>query len=204
MTLPHFKAREMTDTCRDIIKAAYRIAGVSRAGASLNSTQAEVGLERLKDMYRSWFGSGMFGSLNTIIKEENYTAKEWDHVSLADDTYTVTLPVTVFDDYLGTDRVPLDGAPIVVTNRDTGISTYNLYNPFSTGWQDVEALTLNNMAPLSSTNGRWLKEILATMLADEYGLQLRPYQIKQAGIGRVNIGSYYGALRTPASGVQFF
>ena len=110
-------------TCRQIIQSALRRSGVIGANTSMNSTQANTGLERLKELYTNGMSTGLFGRLTDFrLASGNYTALEWQRITKVSSGSVVTIPT--FYDMNNNAGNPNDygfaGAQISSANEQTG------------------------------------------------------------------------------------
>lgn len=183
-------------TCQEVIKSAYRRAGIRSRGVNLTALDIEVGLERLQAMYDRFVGSGLFGRFTDKFLDDasNYEAKEGERVynSLS---ATVTFPTTVSDD--GTTRAPYDGSVIAVVEPGQDPSI-RIYDAMTASWQSTQGLTQNSVAPLSYRYFNAVCDLLAVDLCDEVGFPLSSKLVQQAGLGKIAIASRYDRPRKDA------
>lgn len=165
-------------TVLQVLTVAYRRSGVLPAGRQLTSPDISSGIEYLKSCWEQWVMGGMFGQLNPIKKEDAgpYEAMEQQWVShkTAD---TITLPTQVLDQ--GTYRAPRNGAVIVLTNSQTGVTTRYIYDQTKAAWLDLADFDITDYVPLTGSYDMAIKTMFAVYLADESGIQISPLLAKQ-------------------------
>lgn len=194
-------------TCRDVIRSAFRRSGVRAAGVRLTATENDVGLERLKGMYLNFLATGLLGQLTDYYlgvaanaSHGTYTALENQRIFKADVTITITIPTFVKDCSTGLNRAPLDGSVIVIANPNASppVLTIYLYDALG-GWQVISDLVPASFAPMSGRYEENIKDILAVMLCDEYGLPVTPVLARNAGMAKLTIASKYDQPRKRAN-----
>ncbi|MFZ5667958.1 MAG: hypothetical protein ACOY4K_00540 [Pseudomonadota bacterium] len=172
-------------TCNEVVKGAFRRAGISRDLDEVRPREMERGLQVLQDIYLGLVGSGAFGRFNDVDIDDDYTAEEQDRILVnTESAVTVTLPQTVEDGY-ATDgvRPPLDGAVVMVTDvYSTARSTY-VYDASYAAWTAIESLALASFAPLSVRYRAGLEARLAVRLAEENGVPVTPELRRQEAQG---------------------
>ena len=186
-------------TVRDLISKALLKLGVIRANGNVQADDAASGLASLQSQYNEWISQGTFGRVRSvnIATPQTVTAGLNQHISVTtDDTVVVELPATVSYDYwwtwqperdygwgknvpVGADmtnQMPIDKSVILVTHQETAPgaalrATY-VYDGTIQRWVRVDDLALDDEAPLSARGADGLAAILATRLAEEYGVEL--------------------------------
>lgn len=178
-------------TCADIIKAAYRRAGVVGSKVPLSEDQAAIGLEQLQGMYQE-MSNGLFGQvIDYYLSGGNYTASEQQRIYKNTTGSVITIPPTVTDADTGLTRAPLDGAMIVVVDPALVVNkpTIWLYNAAIAKWQSIVDLALTDVAPLSYQFEEPLRNILAAIVADENNLPVTSIIARRAGLGKLAIAN---------------
>lgn len=170
-------------TCSDLIKGAFRRAGISRDLDEVRPREMDRGLQVLQDIYLELLGGGAFGRLNDVTVSADYTALEQDRVLVTtQDAVTITLTATTNDPSDGV-RPPLDGAAIVITDvASTSRETY-IYDAAYAAWTDIDALALDTFAPLSIRYRSGLEARLAVRLSEENGFAVTPELRRQEAQG---------------------
>lgn len=188
-------------TCQDVIRSAYRRAGIIAASVTLNATQAAVGMERLQGMYQGWVSNAMFGRFcDYFLQTGDYTANEYDRIYKNDPTSVVTIPLTLRDKDTGLTRAPIDNSIISVIDPVGHDPLVYIYNAFAARWDNVQDLLLTSVAPLSIAYEDALKDILAVSLSDELGMPITPDLGLRAKLGLLKIASKYSKPRQAAVG----
>lgn len=171
-------------TCREIITAAYRRAGILGRAATPSAQDGSRGLEVLQGWYEGLIGSGAFGRQNDAAISADYTAAEQDRIILTAVTAVqVTLPDTVADADSGVTRPIRDGSIITVADLYSDDRFAYVYDSAYGAWTPIYALTLDNWAPLSARHRRGIVGNLAVLLADESGLPVSPVLALEARSG---------------------
>lgn len=181
-------------TCREIITAAYRRAGILGRHVSAPSAQdAARGLEILQDWYEGLIGSGAFGRQCDVAVTADYSAREQDRITLSStDAITVTFPDTVTDTWftpccwLTTSSGPRpcrDGSIITIGDLFSTTRFAYVYDGAYAAWTPFHGLTLDSWAPLSVRYAKGIKANLAALLADEVGIPITPLLALEAKSG---------------------
>jgi hypothetical protein len=157
-------------TCREIIKRAMRRLSVLPSGREPKAAEAEDGLDALQDLYTQLVGAGALGVLTAVEVGADYTAGEWQRITnTSGGAITITLPESIEDDSTETGtRAPYDRAVVQVTGA---FPETHIYDAALDAWVQIEALTLDSEAPLSTQLAGGLSAMLAVNIADEYGVQ---------------------------------
>jgi len=173
-------------TCRDIIALAYRFSRLISLDERPEGAEAVIGLDILQSMYDGWFAAGEFGILNDVYVSSDYTAYEGDRVTRSADE-VITLPETYIDespsyyphryhDYYytnGKERPAFDFSAIEIVGlsrniRDNGV------------WVNINDLTLDSPAPLTSLGKTGLAACLAVENTDFFGGDISPSTVIKA------------------------
>lgn len=160
-------------TCRDVIRAAYRKAGITALGASISTAQANLGLELLSQVYMDLVQKGTLGRFTDVYKDEDYTIKEFERVYTTSSSNTITIPTTVTDEVTNQTRAPLDGAVVQVVGPSQD-PVIRIYDALSAAWENPLGLTLTANAPLCVAYRPDIEALLAALLADENGIPIGP------------------------------
>lgn len=159
-------------TCRDIITLGLQLGRVIPMGREPKASEAATGLDVLQGMYDGFFANGMFGRLNDVYKDANYTAKEGERIY--NDGVTITIPTTITDD--GDERAPRDLSAIVVIA--SGVTTNRVYSQGA--WRNCSALTLDSDAPLAERDKAGLAALFAMYFVEAFGGELSPMWKRRA------------------------
>lgn len=191
-------------TSRDLIQRAFIKLGTVRANGNLTTEDAASGLASLQSLYAEWVTQGTFGRIQNIniSTAQTATAGLNQHINVTtDEAVTVELPATVAFDYwwtwrpcrdygwgknvpVGSDtnnRMPRDKSVVMVSDQfGPGRATY-VYDGTIQRWMRVDDFGLNDEAPLSARGADGLASVLATRLAEEYGVELLSPLTMQSG-----------------------
>ena len=182
----------MAVTARDVINSALRKLGVLRAGGIASDGAATDALSSLSSFYQELITNGTCGRIRNIPigAETDGTSGVNQHINvLTEDPVNITLPSVVPYSYWDTWRpcrdygwglnipfggndgnnVPPDKSIVRVTDQyGSGRATY-IYDGTIQSWMRIDALTLDDEAPLSARNSDGLAAVMALRLADQYG-----------------------------------
>lgn len=190
--------------CREIIKSAYRRAGVLAHGKDVGQTQLDVGLEILIDMFKNGVVGGLLGRLTRYIHDDAtpYTIPS-DFVHVHDVQGSgIVLPTQVLTDS-GTYRLPYSGAVIIHTDvANEEIHNY-IYNNLVGAWQELELLTATAQCPFTPGYNKAVKDWLAQELADEIGMPPETIRVRKAAAGRLSLATQYGSDERTEKGTYF-
>lgn len=150
-------------TVREIITNALEEANEVAMGDTPSPEEAERGLFILQSLYDEWVDGGLFGRFNDVRITEDYTAYEFDRV-LNTAASVVTLPDAIIDAYTGDTRAPIDRAIVAVLAPATARQV-SIYDANSAAWVRLDALTLDDDAPLASRGAHGLGCVLAKRIA---------------------------------------
>lgn len=193
-------------TCDELIKGAFRRAGVSRDLDEVRPRELDRGLQVLQDLYLDMIASGGFGRLKDVAVDADYTAEEQDRILVTTtDAVTITIPETIDDD-LAEDgvRPPLDGSVVAVTDvASTTRATY-VYDAGYAAWTLIEDLELSSFAPLSVRYRSALEARMAVLLAEENGMPVTAELRRQEGLGRLSMMQRFDAPDRATSSTQFY
>lgn len=182
----------MPVTCRDTITSALKKVGVLRAGGSASDGAATDALSSLSSYYQELITNGSVGRIRNIPISAEFDGNSGvnQHINvLTDEAVTIDLPATVPYSYWYTwrpcrdygwglnipmggdtgDNVPPDKSIVRITDQfGDGRATY-IYDGTIQRWMRIDALTLDDEAPLSARNSDGLAAVMALRLADQYG-----------------------------------
>lgn len=191
-------------TCDELVRGAFRRAGISRDLAEVRPREMERGLQVFQDLLLELIAGGAFGRFNDVIVDEDYTAEEQDRILVTDTSaITITLPETVDDDLVG-DRPPLDGSIIAVTDVATLDRATFIYDAAYAAWTQIEDLTLSSFAPLSIRYRSGLEAKLAVRLSEENGMAVTPELRRQEAQGTLALLHRFDAPETASSSSNYF
>lgn len=188
-------------TCSSLINRALRKLGRLGAGRDARTNDAQDALDVLRGMYTSWITSGTLGRLSDVIVNGDATANEGMRVirpvGVAAD---VTLPETIPANYPfypppygsmwpypalyeGVDpnvRAPSDGSVVSVIDQATGTAQTWIYDGNLKFWAQIDGLTLNDQAPLSSMDPDGFAAALAVEASDQFAADVSPVTMRAA------------------------
>jgi hypothetical protein len=176
-------------TVQRVITAALRkVTKVTEGQPAPVAWDAKNALEVMNSLYAETFSRGLFGRLTAVLIEDDYEANENERITnVSDDDVTVTLPATITDDG-EEERMPRDLAVVVVTDDDDDAEpALYIYEANRGSWVSAFDLALTSYAPLSSRGIHGLACWIAARMADEYGYQVGPATVLEAG-------RFHGAL----------
>jgi hypothetical protein len=187
-------------TCEEVVKGAFRRAGVSRDLDEVRPREMDRGLQVLQDLYLELVAGGAFGQFNDVAVDADYTALEQDRILVTTtDAVSITIPETITDDATGDLRPPLDGSIIAVTDTaSTDRRTY-IYDGAYAAWTLVEDLTLSGFAPLSVRYRSGIEAKLACRLAEENGIAVSAELRRQEAQGTLALLHRFDAPRVETS-----
>lgn len=187
-------------TCRDVTTLALKKLQVIASGETPTAAESADALVALQGLLDGWCRDGMFGRLRDVHVTADYTAREFQRIRV--DAGTVTIP-TLFpvsqdgDDYgfqpaqpdadqLADDQLPdPNNRPprnrsVVVTVDPAGTWATWFYEGDIGEWVELQALTLNDTCPLSRVDADGLASQLALAVADQFGVEPKPWTIAKA------------------------
>lgn len=192
-------------TCSDLIKGAFRRAGLSRDLDEVRPREMDRALQVLQDVYLGLVGAGAFGRFNDVLVTADYTAKENDRILVnTTSAVTITYPQAVEDDSAeGGERPPRDGSAIITTDVYSTDIVVHVYDSTYAAWTPIEGLTLASYAPLTSRYRAGLEARLAVRLAEENGIAVTPELRRQEAQGILSLVSRYDAPRRDLEATYF-
>ena len=192
-------------TCSDLIKGAFRRAGLSRDLDEVRPREMDRALQVLQDVYLGLVGSGAFGRFNDVLVTADYEAEEQDRILVnTEDDISITYPQTVADDAAeGGYRPPRDGAAIMTTDVYSTDIVVHIYDAAYAAWTLIEELTLASYAPLSVRYRAGLEARLAVRLCEENGMAVTPELRRQEAQGILALVSRYDAPRRDLEATYF-
>jgi hypothetical protein len=155
-----------------MINRSLRLAGgnVTEGTPAANDYEASVGKESAWAMYAGFISQGMFGPVEDVLVEADYTAEENQRiVNISDADVTITLPATITETVAGNEitRPPEDRAFVLVAGPDPFIY---IYDADQADWVSIYDLTLDSNAPLSQRYYGDLCTLLAYQLCSDLHL----------------------------------
>lgn len=180
----------------DIIKRAMKKLHVLPSGIDPTSTQAADGMILLQSLLVELIGHGGLGRLADVVVpdgETNYTAFGWARVKYPVGC-TVSLPTYTGDTY-NTTTPPAtychafhDLAPIVLVNS-AGVAAYWVFNAYSDGWVQTNALALTDDFPLAEHYVNGFASMLAEYMCDDFDGQVGADTRRQASWCRYQLAN---------------
>lgn len=191
-------------TVDDLVRGAFRRAGISRDTGEVRPREMDRGLQVLQDLYLELIAGGAFGRFNDVLVDSDYDAEEQDRVLVTTtNAVTVTLPETVTPDG-GEERAPLDGSVVMVTDvASTTRATY-VYDAAYAAWTLIEGLTLSSFAPLSIRYRSGLEAKLAVRLSEENGMAVTPELRRQEAQGVLALLHRFDAPERASSSSNYY
>ncbi len=154
-------------TCRDIVTGALQLLGAYGGNETPSSVDQDSGMIALQSIYDGWVASGMFGRLKSVYQTSDYTANEGELVTTPSGV-AVTLPTTVLDSCSNA-RAPRDLSLIEIRGDTRAVWLYD-----RPGWVQIDALALDDDAPLATFGQRGLMACLAVTVAGDFNMQVTP------------------------------
>lgn len=184
----------MTYTCRDVIRLAQKKQGVIRAGGEPTAADASDMLESLKSFYKELITQGAFGQVRSVIASTDVTAGVGQHIANTGATpIVVTLPL--MDEWWWFEPTTPADLSVVVSTDLTDVRLTHLYDAQIQRWIDLETMTLDTEAPLSSRGYDGLASVLAVRTSDLFGDSLMNIQtVKSANSFKLALVSRHGVL----------
>lgn len=102
---------------------------------------------------------------------------------------------------VGCVSVPRDGAPVVITDQNTGMTAGWLYDGTIKRWERLDMLQLDQQAPRSIADPEGLAAMLALEMADTFGADVGPATQRQAARFQTAMTHRYGMRRETSAGV---
>lgn len=180
-------------TCRDIVTRALRMAGVVPRSDVPDADELRDGMTALQSLFDGWLTGGMFGRLQDVYETGSYEASEGQRVFL--DSGTLTLPALIDDDRKPRDLVAIESFV------EGGTRQAHLWD--RTGWVRIDALDVDDEAPLSNRGVNGLAACVAQYYAEEFGAQLGASIILQARNFRLALSYKFGTEREVVGGAWF-
>lgn len=179
-------------TARFIVNGALRKLGRLGAGREPRLADSEDTLAALRGLYQAWIASGVFGRLADVVPLSDYTAGENQRIFRTEDNVLeITLPALVpmyanplpydrersayytnYEQVDGNNRPPRDGAVVQIVDDTTGAMATYIYDGTMKRWQPIEAMSLDDEAPRSTSDPEGLKALLALEVADQFGAEI--------------------------------
>lgn len=191
-------------TCEELIKGAFRRAGITSDVDEVRPREMTRGLQVLQDIYLELVAGGAFGRFTDITVEESYTAEEQDRILVTtEDAVTITLPETVTDADTGDVRPPLDGSVVAVTDVASTTRRTYIYDSAYAAWTQIEDLALSSFAPLSVRYRSGLEARLGVRLSEENGMAVTPELRRQEAQGFLALLQRFDAPRVETTANYF-
>lgn len=190
-------------TCRDVIKNAYRKAGIIGVGQNVTAAQSAVALDQLQDLYISLVNDGVMGALTDVYTDVDYTPNEGERVYRATSGVTLTFPATLVDADTNLTRAPKDGALIVQVGPADTDAVYKVYDIYSASWLTLNSLSLTSQAPLTKSYKTDIEALLGIALTDEASLPPPPLLLQQAKLARYHLARRNNTASSTAQGTFF-
>lgn len=185
-------------TCRAVITRCLRKARVYAAGEVPSSEDMEDGMEELKGLYAGWATNGMFGRIYDVQTDSDYEAGPWERITVTESA-TITIPTSFEDD--GENLPPYDMAYIEVVDLENQTVSRYLYS--NGGWVDINALGLDDEAPLADRGIGGLSACLALTFAEEFGEVAGPAIQRQAAAFKMGLSLKLGS-DAPRTAADYF
>lgn len=188
-------------TCRDIVALALRKLGVLGGGREPRDADRTDAFDGLRSLYPSLLNVGAFGRLTDVVPVGlSYVAAEGVRVLRTGPTLVqVTLPEIINDG--GYARPPRDCAVVAIQDEASDLVATWIYDGHSGNWLEVEALTIDSIAPLSSRDPQGLGALLATSIADQFGVELNPVTVQASRVFLSALTHRYSTVREAVTGV---
>lgn len=188
-------------TCQQIIEGTLRKLGILAAGRSASQRDLDDVLEILKNSYRALITQGAFGTMRDItLFSGEYIATPGDHIFrqgsadiilpelIQNDTVTSILIdyQNVVSDYTiptGSDTLmvsPPDCSVVRISDANTNNTIDWIYDGQTKNWYMLHELNIGDTAPLSFRDAEGLKCWLATIISEEYGVDVGPITLSYA------------------------
>lgn len=191
-------------TCREIIASGYRMAGSRDAAATLSALDGTVGMELLQEIYLEMLSKGLFGRMTDVRITEDHTAEEQDRIFVdTADAVTVTIPDTIEDEDTGEDRAPRDYSVVTVTDGLSDSRQLYLFDAIYGAWTRIDALGLDDYAPLSGRFPAGMKAHLALKRAAEDGFQISPVIAREAAMMNLALASRFDSPALPVANTYY-
>lgn len=191
-------------TCDELVRGAFRRAGISLDLAEVRPREMDRGLQVLQDIYLELVAGGAFGRFNDVAVDGNYEAEEQDRILVTTvDAVTVILPETVTPED-GEERPPLDGSVVMVTDVASTIRETYIYDAAYAAWTLIEGLALSGFAPLSIRYRSGLEAKLAVRLSEENGMAVTPELRRQEAQGALALLHRFDAPESASSPSNYF
>jgi hypothetical protein len=170
-------------TVQELANIALEKLGIVEVGGTAETAHSNRALASLKSYLQKLINEGASGRLCDRIAETDETVEALENERIVHDgTATVILPTEVPYYYEAESygivgyvmdwsqvRPPMDLSVIEETRTDTGATKSNIYDNRLRGWFDINALTLDSVAPLSTRDEDGLASALAVRLATNFG-----------------------------------
>ncbi len=189
-------------TVRATITRALRKLRILPAGGQPKASELADGVTVVQGLFDGWGSGGMFGRLSTIIGDDGDTVSfgtdEYLEVILWEATVddpAVELPVRVRDIFTDETRTPPDLSYSEVVDEETGTRKAFLWDARQARWVRVDNLTADSVMPLSGRGSEGLAAVLAMRMAEEYGAQVGPLVVREAGAFLQAMSTRYGEQR---------
>ena len=179
-------------TIAELIKRAMRRLRVLAAGEDPEGDEQADAVEIIQAMYLSLINAGKQCSLvNDEIDADDLTAGAYEaeedtrvqYTGSDPATASITLPATITDDD-GTVRAPRDLACVIVAGPSG--QTW-IYEANAGDWVRLDALAVDDNAPLYAHLSEELIALAAVSLADEFGAVPSALTLSQATAGRLRL-----------------
>lgn len=178
-------------TVRDIVFRAMRMAGILGRTEEADAEEMRDGRIVLQSLYDSWYTNGMFGRLKDYRTEGDYDAEPGQRIYTDG---TVTLPTYADAECPWSDLSAIeifDG-----TSRKLWLWDRN-------AWVRIDALADGDEAPLSWRGANGLAACVAVNYAEEFGAQIGPGAVRQAGTFKTALSLKLGSTQPVTAGEWF-
>lgn len=195
-------------TCREIVNGAFQDAFLTEANETPTDSDADVGLELLKSLYRHLVIGGTLGRMTSRLVTGDYTAGENERiVNGTDDAVTITLPTEVEAEedpgIEGVDTAYRQPAHLALAEVVGDTPAVSIYDASVGSWVSIEDLTLNSTAPLGQVHRFGLQAMLAVRLCPRFRVPVPDVILAEAVSGRRAMTMNWHAPQLPVQATYF-
>lgn len=205
-------------TCRRVVNTALRKLGRLGAGREPRPADTAECLAALQGLYTTWIDAGVFGRLGDVTPLSDYAAGENQRI-VRKAGVTITLPERYGTDSAprtyseertfypsegvdGNWRSPRNGAVVqIVDTAGSGLTRSYVYDRTRLQWVEIEALQLDDEAPMSAGDSEGLAAALAIEVSDTFGAEVGAGTALQATRFKYNLATNPSMPRREVQGV---
>jgi hypothetical protein len=190
-------------TARAIITRAMRKLRLLAAGGVPTANEAADGLAVLQGIYDGWTTNGTFGPLSQLLGSESPYVGDVIAWGTPDGETDIELPTRLQDARTGETVPPPDLSYAEVVKESDNTRRAFVWDARWGGWRRIDSIGLDSDAPLSGRGAEGLAALLALHMAEEFGAQVGPVVLREAGSFQRSLAASPGEAPTATQAVYF-